>query len=42
MADNPTLHSDTSSKKEHNTGYVLQVSGTIVDVQFPRESTPTS
>ena len=40
MADNPTLHSGKSSTKETNTGYVLQVSGTIVDVQFPRESTP--
>lgn len=40
MADNPTLSSQTQNTKETKTGYVLQVSGTIVDVQFPRESTP--
>jgi F-type H+-transporting ATPase subunit beta len=40
MADNPTLSSQAQSTKETKTGYVLQASGTIVDVQFPRESTP--
>jgi len=40
MADNSIQYSDVDSKKEPNTGYVLQVSGTIVDVQFPRDSTP--
>jgi F-type H+-transporting ATPase subunit beta len=38
MANNPAPSSQ--GKKETKTGYVLQVSGTIVDVQFPRESTP--
>jgi len=28
------------TKKKLNEGYVIQVSGTIVDVQFPREATP--
>lgn len=40
MTDNPSIHSEGNSKKEPTTGYVLQVSGTIVDVQFPREATP--
>lgn len=40
MADNPILSSQAQGTKETKTGYVLQVSGTIVDVQFPRESTP--
>lgn len=40
MADNPTLTPQTTNKKETKKGYVLQVSGTIVDVQFSRESTP--
>lgn len=40
MSDKSTRHSDVPDKKETNTGYVLQVSGTIIDVQFPRESTP--
>jgi F-type H+-transporting ATPase subunit beta len=40
MADHLTLPSQAQNTKETETGYVLQVSGTIVDVQFPRESTP--
>jgi F-type H+-transporting ATPase subunit beta len=40
MADNPVISSQTQSAKESKTGYVLQASGTIIDVQFPRESTP--
>jgi F-type H+/Na+-transporting ATPase subunit beta len=38
MIDNPTALGAEKNKK--NAGFVLQVSGTIVDVQFPRESTP--
>jgi F-type H+-transporting ATPase subunit beta len=38
MADPKNQHAIDSQNP--NIGYVLQVSGTIVDVQFPRESTP--
>ncbi len=38
MIDNQTA--PRAEKNKQNTGYVLQVSGTIVDVQFPRENTP--
>jgi F-type H+-transporting ATPase subunit beta len=38
MADPQNQH--TLNTQDSNIGYVLQVSGTIVDVQFPRESTP--
>lgn len=38
MADPQNQH--TPNSQQSNIGYVLQVSGTIVDVQFPRESTP--
>ena len=31
---------DTSKHGEHAQGHVIRVSGTIMDVQFPRESTP--
>ena len=31
---------DKSEQKNNASGYVLQVAGTVVDVQFPRERTP--
>lgn len=40
MTDFSTNSSKINNDNEHNTGYVIQVSGTIIDAQFPRDSTP--
>lgn len=41
MADtSATVNDSTASSQGILKGYVLQVSGTIIDVQFPRENTP--
>lgn len=39
MAAQYSLHEEKTGSQD-NTGHVLQVSGTIVDVQFPRDKTP--
>ena len=40
MAAENSSHLHKKSTSESNTGFVLQVSGTIVDVQFHRDKTP--
>lgn len=40
MAADTSLQTEQKNAQESNIGYVLQVSGTIVDVQFHRDKTP--